>query len=100
MNTDHLDPAPSMPKQYLSELKSKEMVNHPSHYQTSSGMEVIDVIEAFDLGFNLGNVCKYILRCGKKSDDEIQELKKAKWYLEREISNREKRKVAITTVTP
>lgn len=65
------------------------MVNHPSHYQTSSGMEVIDVIEAFDLGFNLGNVCKYILRCGKK-DDAVQELKKAKWYLEREITNREK----------
>ena len=32
MNTDHLDPAPSMPKQYLSVSKSKEMVDHPSHY--------------------------------------------------------------------
>ena len=67
----------------------REMVNHPSHYQSKSGIEVIDVIEAFDLGFNLGNVCKYILRCGKK-DSDIQELKKAKWYLEREISNRER----------
>ena len=65
------------------------MVNHPSHYQSKSGIEVIDVIEAFDLGFNLGNVVKYILRCGKK-DSDIQELKKAKWYLEREISNRER----------
>ena len=98
MNTDHLNSTPSMPRHYLSEPKSKEMVNHPSHYQTSSGMEVIDVIEAFGLGFCLGNVVKYVLRCGKKTDDEIQELKKAKWYLEREISNREKRKVAITTV--
>ena len=70
-------------------IKPKEMVNHPSHYQSKSGIEVIDVIEAFDLGFNLGNVVKYILRCGKK-DSDIQELKKAKWYLEREISNRER----------
>ena len=62
-------------------------VNHPSHYQTKSGIEVIDVIEAFDLGFCLGNVCKYVLRCGKK-DSDIQELEKAKWYLEREIKNR------------
>jgi len=65
----------------------KEMVNHPSHYQTKSGMEVIDVIEAFDLGFNLGNVIKYCLRCGKK-DADVQELEKAKWYLEREIALR------------
>ena len=66
----------------------REMVNHPSHYQSKSGIEAIDVIEAFDLGFNLGNVCKYILRCGKK-DSDIQELKKAKWYLERELKKYE-----------
>lgn len=63
-------------------------VDHPSHYQTKSGIEAIDVIEAFELGFNLGNVVKYILRCGKK-DSDVQELQKAKWYLEREISNRQ-----------
>lgn len=95
MNTDHLDPAPSMPKQYLSVSKSKEMVDHPSHYQTSSGIEVIDVIEAFGLGFHLGNVVKYILRCGKK-DADIQELKKARWYLEREIANREISKTRVS----
>lgn len=67
--------------------KIMKNVDHPSHYQTSSGIEVIDVIEAFDLGFNLGNVIKYVLRCGKK-DADVQELEKAKWYLEREISNR------------
>lgn len=66
----------------------KELVNSPDHYK-SSGMEAIDVIESFNLGFNLGNTVKYILRCGKK-DSELQELKKAKWYLEREISRREK----------
>lgn len=61
----------------------EEMVNHPKHY-VSGGLEVIDVIEAFHLGFNLGNVVKYVLRCGRK-DDPVQELEKAKWYLERQI---------------
>lgn len=62
-------------------------VNHPAHYQSKNGIEAIDVIEAFDLDFCLGNVVKYVLRCGKK-DNEIQELEKAKWYLEREIKTR------------
>ena len=70
-----------------AKAKSKEAVNHPAHYQTNNGMEVIDVVEAFQLDFNLGNVVKYVLRCGKK-DSDIQDLKKAKWYLDREISNR------------
>lgn len=59
-------------------------VNHPSHYIGCSGLESIDVIEAFNLNFRLGNAVKYILRCGKK-DDPKQELRKAIWYLEREI---------------
>lgn len=67
--------------------KNKEAVNHPKHYQSKTGLEAIDVIEAFDLNFNLGNVIKYILRCGKK-DADVQELEKARWYLEREIANR------------
>ncbi len=58
-------------------------VNNPSHYQ-SNNMEAIDVIEAFQLGFNLGNCIKYILRAGKK-DDRLTDLKKAMWYLNREI---------------
>jgi len=53
------------------------------------------VIEAFGLGFHLGNVVKYILRCGKK-DADIQELKKARWYLEREIANREISKTRVS----
>lgn len=61
----------------------KEMVNHPDHYQ-GAGIEVIDVIEAFNLDFCLGNVIKYVLRCGKK-DEAIQELEKARWYLDRKI---------------
>lgn len=62
---------------------TKEAVNHPEHYQ-SKNLEVIDVIESFELNFSLGNVIKYILRAGKKHN-RIEDLQKAKWYLEREI---------------
>ena len=61
----------------------KELVNHPSHYNRGK-YEVIDVIEDWHLGFNLGNTVKYIGRCGHK-DDPVQELEKAKWYVQREI---------------
>lgn len=65
-----------------------DVVNHPSHY-TYGKIEVIDVIETFDLCFHLGNVLKYILRAGKKNDT-VEDLKKARWYLDRYISNVEK----------
>lgn len=65
----------------------KEAVNHPAHYQ-AAGFEVIDVIEAFDLGFRLGNAAKYILRAGRKGD-AVEDLKKSRWYLDREIQKRE-----------
>jgi hypothetical protein len=54
-------------------------------------MESIDVIEAFDLGFCLGNAAKYILRAGHKGGPEQrrEDLKKAIWYLQREISKSE-----------
>lgn len=68
------------------ELK-KELVNHPKHYGGKDNpYEAIKVIEAWDLGFCLGNTVKYISRAGKK-DDTIQELEKALWYLKREIKN-------------
>lgn len=60
----------------------EEQVNHPSHYQ--QGIEPIEVIESWDLNFNLGNVIKYTLRAPYK-ENMIQDLEKAKWYLEREI---------------
>jgi hypothetical protein len=63
-------------------------VNHPKHY-TSNGIEVIDIIEAFKLDFHLGNVAKYVLRSGKKTD-ELEDLKKARWYLNRKIERLEK----------
>lgn len=59
------------------------MVNHPSHYNKGK-FEVIDVIEDWKLGFNLGNAVKYIARAEYK-ENKLQDLEKAKWYLEREI---------------
>ena len=60
-------------------------VEHPDHYQTESGIEAIEVIEAFfPDSFHLGNVFKYIARAGKKSN-RLEDLQKAAWYLQREI---------------
>lgn len=53
----------------------------PAHYQTASGIEAIDVIKGYRLGFHLGNVFKYISRCGKKTPDRTVDLNKALWYL-------------------
>ena len=58
-------------------------------YYESDGIEVFDVIEAFDLNFNLGNVIKYICRAGRKTFDPIPDLRKACTYLEREIERLE-----------
>lgn len=61
-------------------------VNHPNHYQSETGLEVIDVIDAFTDGldgveaFDTGNIIKYICRWKKKNG--IEDLEKAKWYLE------------------
>ena len=62
-----------------------EYVNHPGHYQGHK-FEAIDIIEDFELGFNLGNALKYLLRCNKKWNKE-EDLKKAIWYLNRELSS-------------
>jgi len=64
-----------------------ESVNHPSHYGGGDNpYETIRVIDAWDLDFYLGNVIKYVSRAGKKdSDKEIQDLEKAKWYLQKKI---------------
>ena len=61
-------------------------VNHPAHYtKHPSGVECIQITE--HMGFNLGNALKYIWRCDLKKD-AIEDLQKAKWYLERELEKR------------
>jgi len=59
-------------------------INHPKHY-TRKGLEAIDVIEAWDLGYHLGNVVKYVLR-SKYKENEIEDLKKARWYIDRYLN--------------
>lgn len=64
-------------------------VNHPKHY-TDGGIETIDFIEAKRLGYHLGNVVKYICRAGKKGTNMgLQDLQKARWYLDRAIEKNE-----------
>ena len=65
---------------------------NPSHYKSGDGIQVIDVIEIFNLNFSRGNVIKYALRAGKKDEQgyediekEIEDLKKCVWYAQREI---------------
>jgi len=68
-----------------------DSVNHPSHYQSDAGIEVIDVIEAYGLGFCLGNAIKYVLRAGRKNAETyVEDLKKARWYIDREIQRAER----------
>lgn len=63
-------------------------VNHPSHYKAHpSGVECITITE--HMNFSLGNAVKYIWRAGLKSADPVEDLKKAKWYVEREIARLE-----------
>lgn len=61
-----------------------DAVNHPSHY-TRGKIEVIDFIEDQQLPYHLGNVIKYIARAGYKGD-KLEDLKKARWYLDRYIN--------------
>ena len=69
-----------------------EQVNHPNHYGGEDNTyEAIKVIDAWDLGFSLGNAIKYISRAGKKrKDTELEDLRKALWYIQHHIENIEK----------
>ena len=62
-------------------------VNHPAHYRSHpSGIECIQITE--HMGFNLGNAVKYVWRADLK-DDALEDLRKARWYVDREIQKRE-----------
>ena len=74
-----------------------DVINHPSHYTTGK-IEVIDFIEDKGLNFNLGNVIKYVARAGRKKSQgksleakALEDLKKARFYIDREIAAREAR---------
>ncbi|NEB42522.1 DUF3310 domain-containing protein [Streptomyces sp. SID14515] len=72
----------------LAHVAGEDEVNHPAHYTwLPHGVEVIDISEL--LNFNLGNVVKYILRAGHKTVDPTTDLRKAAWYINREIERLE-----------
>lgn len=64
-----------------------DMVNHPKHY-TFGNIEVIDVLEDWKLGLHEAMVVKYIARAKYKAN-ELEDLKKARWYLDRKITSLE-----------
>jgi hypothetical protein len=76
------------PKPKKVKIKA-DPVNSPEHYKVG-GIETIDFIEAKGLGYNLGNVVKYISRADHK-DDKLENLKKAQWYLNREVGKLEEK---------
>ncbi len=62
----------------------RDPVNHPKHYTSHpSGVECVDVAEHY--GFNVGNAIKYLWRAGLKSESPVEDLRKAAWYVNREI---------------
>ncbi len=75
---------PNDPVLVPQDRQAEPLIDHPAHY-TFSRIEVIDAIEAWGMGFHLGNVVKYVARAGRKGS-KLQDLKKARWYLEREIT--------------
>ena len=70
------------------ETTNDNAVEHPTHYMKDSGHEVIEVIKAWKLGYNLGNAVKYIARYKYKAKP-VEDLKKARWYIDRLIQQLE-----------
>jgi hypothetical protein len=72
----------------MEDRNMNDPVNHPKHYTDHpSGIECIEITE--HMGFNLGNALKYIWRCDLK-EDAVEDLCKARWYIDREIAKRTK----------
>lgn len=69
-------------------MPENDPVNHPKHYTSHpSGVECITITEP--MGFNVGNAVKYLWRAGIKSPNPLEDLRKARWYVDREISRLE-----------
>jgi hypothetical protein len=64
-----------------------DMVNHPPHYIGTNGIEAIDVIDGFNLTYNLGAAVAYLLRCQSKGDP-VTDMRKAVWHISREVEQR------------
>ena len=74
----------------FSDYIEKDRVIKPNYYKGKSGQDVIDVIQDFNLGFEAGNIVKYLVRSGRKDGEpQLKDLEKAKEYLERLIKANE-----------
>lgn len=74
-------------------------INHPAHYTQINGLECIDVAEQF--GYNRGNAIKYLWRAGVKSKEtKVEDLKKARWYVNREIGGIKDQQKRIYVASP
>jgi len=78
----------------------KDSVNHPEYYGGEDNpYEAIKIILNCNLDFCLGNSVKYILRAGKKNPEkEIEDLEKAKWYLQTKINELERKKINLNKI--
>lgn len=91
LTTSQLNNMPQPHPDFLNNMpvtnEGNTPVDHPVHYNRHpSGVECIDVVE--HMGFNLGNAVKYIWRADLKNDDATEDLKKAAWYIKRELKRR------------
>ena len=75
---------PTMTSRVVIDAPKTDPVNHPAHYKVG-GIETIDFIEAKKLNYNIGNVVKYLTRADHKGN-KLEDLRKAQWYLTREIN--------------
>ena len=93
---DYLSKQGGMPLKTIQQI-AEDLVNHPPHYTAHpSGVECIQITET--MNFCLGNAIKYIWRADLKHD-AIEDLKKAVWYVNREIKRREALSVTTSTKT-
>ena len=82
------DLEPEFAKDQRASSSEKEAVDHPNHY--NKGIEVIDYIDSWDFNFTIGNIIKYVSRHKHKANP-LEDLKKAKWYLDRLIEKYEEK---------
>lgn len=75
----------SVPKKYIiNNMRGNDIIEHPAHY--TQGIECMDYIESHKFNYARGNIIKYVTRAGVKDvSKEVEDLEKARWYINREI---------------
>ena len=88
MTLSNTSRSPKKTTKKMTKNKLREVVDHPDHY--NHGIEVIDFIESWNFDFATGNIIKYVAR-HKFKDDPLDDLKKARWYIDRLIETYEEK---------